>query len=127
MNGNRYILDTNAIISLLKGNPEVLKLIEKADWIGISIISYIEFLAFPGLLEQDRKLFLSFIQRVDIVDIEKSNQKLLDAIVHNRMKYGIKLPDSIIISTAAVNEAKLITADKQIISISETEIISFNP
>jgi predicted nucleic acid-binding protein len=49
MNGRRFILDTNAFISLLKGNSAVLKFLEHADWIGISIISRIEFLSFRGL------------------------------------------------------------------------------
>jgi len=53
MNGNRYILDTNAVISLLKGNNFLLNIAENAEWVGISIISYIEFLAFPELSDED--------------------------------------------------------------------------
>jgi predicted nucleic acid-binding protein len=40
MNGNnRYLLDTNAIISLLGGNCELNNITREADWLGISIIS----------------------------------------------------------------------------------------
>nr|WP_238718127.1 hypothetical protein [Petrachloros mirabilis] len=63
MNGNRYILDTNAIVALLQGNAQLLQLLQllqKADWIGISIISRIEFLVFAGLTESDRQLFGNF-------------------------------------------------------------------
>jgi tRNA(fMet)-specific endonuclease VapC len=49
MSGKRLFLDTNAIISLLNYNEELLELTGRAEWIGVSIISYIEFLAFPGL------------------------------------------------------------------------------
>ena len=42
----RYLLDTNAIVALLQGNLQLLQLLQNADWIGISIISQIEFLAF---------------------------------------------------------------------------------
>jgi len=126
MNGNKFLLDTNAIIALLKGNREVLTSIEKALWIGISVVSYIEFLAFPGLSNEDKELFASFIKRVHVIDIGISNKQLLDAVINYRIKYGIKLPDSIVVSTAITNEAKLITADKQMHSIPDIEIVSFN-
>lgn len=57
MNGNRYILDTNAIVALLKGNSDLISLTGTALWIGISIISSIEFLAFPDLSEDDKSLW----------------------------------------------------------------------
>ncbi len=48
MNGKRFLLDTNAIVSLLEGNTALVECVEEAEWVGISIISKIEFLAFPG-------------------------------------------------------------------------------
>jgi predicted nucleic acid-binding protein len=32
MNGNRYLLDTNAIIALLKGDSSLIKLIQDTHW-----------------------------------------------------------------------------------------------
>jgi tRNA(fMet)-specific endonuclease VapC len=55
MNGNRYLLDTNAIVALLQGNSQLIQLLQNADWIGISVISQIEFLAFSGLSQGDRQ------------------------------------------------------------------------
>lgn len=46
MSGNRYVLDTNAIVALLQGNSQLIQLLQNADWIGVSVISQIEFLAF---------------------------------------------------------------------------------
>ena len=57
MSGKRFILDTNAIVSLLKGNKSLVDSVEHAEWVGISIISKIEFLAFPDLSEPDARLF----------------------------------------------------------------------
>ncbi|MEH2415189.1 hypothetical protein [Nostoc sp.] len=54
MSGSRYLLDTNAIVVLLQGNLQLLQLLQNSDWIGISIISQIEFLAFSGLSQGDR-------------------------------------------------------------------------
>ncbi|MGK7871873.1 MAG: hypothetical protein AB4426_00675 [Xenococcaceae cyanobacterium] len=50
MSGERYLLDTNAIVALLKENSQLILLLQNADWIGISVISQIEFLAFSGLV-----------------------------------------------------------------------------
>jgi len=55
MSGNRYVLDTNAIVALLQGNLQLVQLLQNASWIGISIISQIEFLVFSGLTEADRQ------------------------------------------------------------------------
>ncbi len=57
MSGKRYVLDTNAIIALLQGSTMLVQLLQDADWVGISVISQIEFLAFSGLSEDDRRLW----------------------------------------------------------------------
>jgi len=54
MSGERYLLDTNAIVALLQGNSQLIQLLQNADWIGISVISKIEFLAFTGLTQASR-------------------------------------------------------------------------
>jgi hypothetical protein len=46
----RYLLDTNAIVSLLGGNRLLSDKLDLASWIGISIVSYLEFLVLPSLL-----------------------------------------------------------------------------
>ena len=69
MSGNRYVLDTNAIVALLQGNYQLVQLLQNADWIGVSVISQIEFLAFSGLSQDDRQLFQLFLQRVEIIGL----------------------------------------------------------
>lgn len=120
----KYILDTNAVITLLKGNPDLLKLTENADWIGISIITFIEFLVFPDLSDEDRKLFNSFSERIEVIAMDKSDQKMIDAIILIRQKYKLKLPDAIITACALTNKAKLISADKALSAVKEIELIS---
>ena len=67
MRGERYLLDTNAIIALLQGNQQLIELLQDAEWIGISIISQIELLVFPALNDADRQLFNEFLQPVEII------------------------------------------------------------
>lgn len=57
MSGNRYVLDTNAIVALLQGNSQLIQLLQGADWIRVSVISQIEFLTFSGLSQEDCQLF----------------------------------------------------------------------
>jgi predicted nucleic acid-binding protein len=126
MNGRRYILDTNAIVALLKGNEFLLDCIEQAEWVGISIISKIEFLAFPDLTESDGKLFKEFQGRIDVIDLSHIDEYLISKIIDIRKSYKkIKLPDAIIISTAIMNDCTLITADKELQKVDEIEILYF--
>ncbi|WP_292836500.1 hypothetical protein [Nostoc sp. JL33] len=81
MSGSRYLLDTNAIVALLQGNLQLLQLLQNSDWIGISIISQIEFLAFSGLSQGDRQLFQQFIQRVEVVSLIADDTVLIEQII----------------------------------------------
>ncbi len=56
MNG-RFLLDTNAVIALLNGIPSLFQTLQSANWIGISIITELEFLSFSGLSTHDEILF----------------------------------------------------------------------
>ncbi|MCC5665495.1 hypothetical protein LC653_16595 [Nostoc sp. CHAB 5784] len=67
MSGNRYVLDTNAIAALLQGSSQLIQLLQDAHWIGVSVISKIEFIAFSGLSQEDRQLFEQFLQRVEAI------------------------------------------------------------
>ena len=111
MNGNRFLLDTNAIIRLLKGelahfNSEI----QNAEWIGISIISQIEFMAFSNLSNEDIQLFEKFASRIEVVGINP-NSDLLAIIYNTRKQAVLKLPDAIIASTAIWKNAILISDD----------------
>ncbi len=84
--GNRYLLDTNAIIALLQSNNKLAQQIQNAEWIGISIINQIEFLAFSDLSEKDLQLFCQYF--VYVVYKIKTN---LDYIYQDyRKRFGIE-------------------------------------
>lgn len=126
MSGNRFLLDTNAVIYLLNGSKNIDTIISKANWIGISVITYIEFLAFENLSDNDKNLFYRFISRIDTIDISLENNKIINKIIDIRQKYTLKLPDSIIASTAYTTNATLITWDNKLRNIDEVEIYPKN-
>lgn len=96
----KLLLDTNAIIALLKENEELKKVTGTADAIFISIISELEFKSFTNLSESDRRLFDSFASMIDVYDLQSSNNTLKNKIIKLRNTYRLKLPDAIIAASA---------------------------
>ncbi|NJO17463.1 MAG: type II toxin-antitoxin system VapC family toxin [Thioploca sp.] len=60
MNGNAFLLDTNTVIALLRGESGIRKSIAPATWLGIAVITVIEFNSFRALIDEDRHLFQTF-------------------------------------------------------------------
>ncbi|MFZ4666020.1 MAG: type II toxin-antitoxin system VapC family toxin [Prochlorotrichaceae cyanobacterium] len=123
MSGNRYLLDTNAIVALLQGNKRIIQLLLNANWIGISIISQIEFLVFSELTESDRQLFQQFLKRVEVLGLTIGDAALIDQIIEVRQQYRLKLPDAIIASMTTQNSASLVTADQAFARINNLRVI----
>jgi hypothetical protein len=107
MSGNRYLLDTNAVVALLQGNSQLLQLLQNADWVGISVISQIEFLAFSGLSQEDKLVFQQFLRRVEVVSLMSGDTVLIEQVIQLRQQYRLKLPDAIIAAMAASDQCKL--------------------
>ncbi len=126
MNGSSYLLDTNAVIDLLKGNKEILNCLKSAESIYISIITLLEFYSFINLTSEDKIIFEKFLDRIHIIDLNKFNTDLIEKVIEFRTRYRIKLPDAIIAASAIVNKSILISRDKDYDKIPEIKIISFN-
>ena len=114
MSGDCYLLDTNAIVCLLRGHPALQQRLQQADWVGISILSQIEFLAFPNITNNDRRIFQEFSAAVEVVGLDRTEQALIDRVISLRGQYRLKLPDAIIAATALERHAILITDDTQL-------------
>ena len=117
MPGKRYLLDTNALVALLQGHEGLLALTEQAQWLGVSVINVLEFLGFDGLSDSDRDLFAKFVSRVSVVDIVAGNTALMALIADLRRRKAVKLPDAIVMASAALNQAVLLTNDAQLLKL----------
>ena len=115
MSGNRYLLDTNAVIALL----------QNAEWSGISVISQLEFIVFIGLTEADKQLFQQFLRRVEIIDLSSQNSSLIEQIVLIRQQYRLKLPDATIAAMAIQESTKLVTRDVRLNRVAELTIVDW--
>ena len=111
MNGKRYLLDTNAVIQLLAGNPFLRKMVEDSDFLAISVISKLEFLSYPDLTEDEKSAFYELLEDLAVFDLTASDTALLQETVAMRVDGGLKLPDAVIAATALVNGCNVITND----------------
>lgn len=111
MNGNGYLLDTNAIIQFLKCNAELVSLLADADFIATSIISELEYFSFPRLGEEDLQLYQAFRSRIHVYDVPSDDPMFTQLVVNARKRNGMKLPDAIIAATARANDLAILTAD----------------
>ncbi|MDM8565750.1 type II toxin-antitoxin system VapC family toxin [Candidatus Halobeggiatoa sp. HSG11] len=125
MNG-RYFLDTNAIIQLLKGNQNLVEILQGAKFIACSVISKLEYLSFPNLSQNDVKLFEVFARKIEIMDLISDNDELHQYIMNIRNRKKLKLPDAIIIGCSMYSQCTLITADKQILKLKDLDVLSYD-
>ena len=125
MSGNRHVLDTNAIVALLQGNVQLIALLKQADWLGISVISKIEFLVFPELTQNDREIFDQFLQRIEVLDLVSIDAVLIEKIIEIRQEHRLKLPDAVIAAIAIQNSASLVTADREFAKVTGLTILNW--
>jgi len=111
MNGSRYLLDTNAIIQLLKGNAELVALVSNADLLATSIIAELEYFSFIDLSESDISLYRTFRSRIRIFEVPSDDPILAHMVTEARKNFKLKLPDAIIAATARANGLAVLTAD----------------
>lgn len=125
-NQKKYFIDTNGIIALLNGNENVQQIINGAEWLGISVISILEFRSYSNLLVEDINLFNTFLQRVFIENIQYPKKTLfIETISSIRISYKLKLPDAIIAASAIYNDVPLISNDAQFNQIKALQTINF--
>ena len=117
----RYLLDTNALVALLRGHADLLATVESADWLGVSVINVLEFLGFDGLSEIDRQLFNELLQRIAVVDLLVGNAALIALIIEIRQSKSLKLPDAIVMACAATHQATVLTHDVQLLKLAASD------
>ena len=108
MNGNNILLDTNAIIYFLNGKF----LLNNEYNIFTSIISEIELLCYPKITLEEENIIKDFLNNINIINLDSYIKHETIAI---KREISIKLPDSIILATAKVNNLILLTQDEGIL------------
>jgi predicted nucleic acid-binding protein len=118
-----YLLDTNAIIYLLKGITKSFP-VKENDSIILSFITKIELLSYKATIDEEKKIN-KFLESYGVVFVD---DELISITVDIRKNYGLKLPDSIIVATAIKESATLITSDVQIVKKApDMNVVIFDP
>ena len=84
MNGNNFLLDTNAVLYLLNGDETLADfLFEKQLY--ISIITEIELLSYKKITAKEQKQIQGFINELEILNINQAIKilPLLQSIIAN--------------------------------------------
>lgn len=124
MNG-KYLIDTNAVITLLGNNISLAAVLGSAKWIGISVITELEFLSFSNLSQTDKVLFSQFKSRIEVINLDTNDVSLIKIICDVRQTHRLKLPDAIIASTALNCSATLLTNDAMFTRVKGLSVQAF--
>lgn len=122
MNGTDCIVDTNALIYLLSGDPCMKPYLSKR--IGLSVISEMELLSFPEITASEEQRIRFLINDCTVLFL---TENIKNKAVILRRTYKIKLPDAIIAATAIENNLQLVTADREFNQIAELDLMPIKP
>lgn len=121
MNGNKLLLDTNAILYVLGGDQTLASFLNSKD-LFTSIITEIELLSFKKITPKETKSITSFLSELKIETISEEIKK---ATISIRKSTSLKLPDCIIAATAICLDIPLVTADKQFSSVNGLRVVLY--
>lgn len=121
MSGNKAVLDSNTIIYASNGLIDANKLLAANEFYFASIITFIEVYSHDFQSAVEKKLIDEILDSIDIVDLSKSIAD--QAIIYRKNKNKkIKLPDAVILATAKVLGAELITNNLSDFSSIDTSV-----
>lgn len=118
---NRYIADTNILILHFSGKLSAML----PPLLGISIISEIELFSYPKLTLKDRRELKSIVSSIKSFPLSTN---IKEKTIELRREHSIKIPDAVICATAIMQDAVLLTNDKQILNLAKmrTKSLSIN-
>ena len=127
MNGEkRYFLDTNALVAFGNGDKSIGDLLADADGVFTSVVCELEYLSWEGLTEEDERHFKLFLSMINVIDVSSPDMVLKSRVVEiRRMNKKIKLPDAIVMASAAVTRSVLLTRDRQLVNAGICEAREF--
>ena len=121
MSGNEYLIDTNIVLYLMKGDKTLAEILHHQK-IYLSFISELELLGYRNLSEKDLMHIENFISDCVVIDI---NQEIKRITIDLRRKSHLKLPDCIIAATSIYLNVPFLTADADFKSVDDLLLILY--
>jgi predicted nucleic acid-binding protein len=107
MNGNKFVLDTNAAINYLNDRISLTDFSDAEFF--VSVITELELFSKPSITPGEEAMISEFLKdNVTIVDLDP---RIKEETIAIRRSTRLKLPDSIIAATSIVLGATLLTHD----------------
>jgi len=104
------LLDTNFVISFLKGEEDSLRILSDSSSVAVSFITKIELLCYNVDKEEENKI-KEFLDNVDVLFPDDDTIKYTIEI---RKNTGLKLPDAVIAAQSRQYDLTLATYDKEL-------------
>ena len=115
MSGINFLLDTNFVIGLLKGNETVREVFQRHSIVlnqcAFSFVSRIELLGFSGIKLSEESAIKALLNGMQY---EGMTSEIEEATIAIRRQYKLKTPDAIIAATVKVRNFDLLTLDQQL-------------
>ena len=108
MNGNKAVLDSNAIIYASNGTIDAEILLSGKESYFASIITFTEVYSYEFTKPAEKKAIDDILDNLEIINLNGNIADQAIAYRKNKQK-KIKLPDAVILATAKVLGAELIT------------------
>ncbi len=122
MSGNSFLLDTNIVLYLLRGDDTLAELLYEKR-LYVSVITEMELLGFKGIGKKEETTIRDFIGQCKTVNIDED---IKEGTIAVRRHYGTKLPDSIIAATALYLDMPLVTADTGFYKVTELDLVHYD-
>lgn len=121
MSGNKFLLDTNAILYMLGGDITLSEFLYEKQ-LYISIITEMELLSYKNITIKEQKIITSFLKELIVINI---NDDIKVNTIELKKKFNLKLPDCIIAGTSLWLKIPLITSDKQFKTITNFDLVYY--
>jgi len=119
MNGIDYLIDTNILIYIIKGNPKV-KYFSQSEVLAISYITEMEILGKHQICEFEKR---SIREALDYCYIIEMDAQIKQYAINIKQNVKMKLPDAIIAATAIKYNLPLVTSDSDFKKVSNLDLV----
>ena len=121
MSGNKLFVDTNILIFLLNGDPDISKILDGKDLV-ISVITELELKSFPKISEKEIKVIESLVEECQVINL---NQEVKKFAIEIRRTRNLKLTDAIVDEEALYYKMQSFRADKEFEKLEELYVIIY--
>ncbi|AYD48413.1 type II toxin-antitoxin system VapC family toxin [Arachidicoccus soli] len=121
MSGNKFLLDTNAVLYILNGDEVLAELLYEKR-LYVSIITEMELLSYKNITVKEKQQIKNFLSAFVIINIDNV---IKDQAIETKKNSYLKLPDSIIAATAIILDIPLVSSDKQFKTVTNLNFLLY--